>query len=61
VRKRLKALGVLLAAVAPAAYLTAQPVSAAAAATMSGSLQFLNYNVAGLPVVHEPPAGRRPR
>ena len=54
-RKRLKALGALLAAIAPAAFLTAQPGSATAATTISGSFAFLNYNVAGLPVVHEPP------
>ena len=29
--------------------------SATAASTQSGSFSFLNYNVAGLPVVHEPP------
>ena len=44
-----------VAAVAPAVFLTAQVPSATASTTISGSFSFLNYNVAGLPVVHEPP------
>lgn len=50
-----RALRVLIAAVAltaPAA-MFAHPASAAT--TIGGSFSFLNYNVAGLPVVHEPP------
>jgi hypothetical protein len=44
-----------MAAVAPAVFMTARASSATAAAVTSGSFAFLNYNVAGLPVVHEPP------
>ena len=50
-----RALILATAAIAPAVFLTAQTTSATAAATISGSFAFLNYNVAGLPVVHEPP------
>ena len=50
-----RALILAAAAIAPAVFLTAQATSATAATTISGSFAFLNYNVAGLPVVHEPP------
>jgi Jacalin-like lectin domain/Endonuclease/Exonuclease/phosphatase family 2 len=42
-----------LAAIAPATAMAASPAPAASA--IGGSFAFLNYNVAGLPVVHEPP------
>jgi hypothetical protein len=44
-----------MAALAPVVFLTAQATSASAVTPVSGSFSFLNYNVAGLPVVHEPP------
>lgn len=44
-----------LTALAPAALLTASVAPATAAPVIGGSFAFLNYNVAGLPVVHEPP------
>jgi hypothetical protein len=58
VKKRIRTPWVLLAAaaaIAASALVAAQAPPAAAAATVSGSFAFLNYNVAGLPVVHEPP------
>jgi Jacalin-like lectin domain/Endonuclease/Exonuclease/phosphatase family 2 len=58
VKKRTRTPWVLLAAAAaivPSALVATQASPAKAAATVSGSFAFLNYNVAGLPVVHEPP------
>ena len=57
-KKRIRTAWVLLAAaaaIAPSALLAAQSSPVKAATTVSGSFAFLNYNVAGLPVVHEPP------
>ena len=57
-KKRLRvpfALLAALVAIIPVALATVQAQSARAATTVSGSFAFLNYNVAGLPVVHEPP------
>jgi hypothetical protein len=58
VKKRIRTPWVLLAAAAaivPSALMATQASSAKAATTVSGSFAFLNYNVAGLPVVQEPP------
>ena len=56
-KKRLRGPLALLAAaaIAPAVLAAAQASPARAAAPVSGSFAYLNYNVAGLPVVHEPP------
>jgi hypothetical protein len=55
VKNRYRIMAVAMSVAAPALFLTARAAPAAAATVASGSFSFLNYNVAGLPVVHEPP------
>jgi hypothetical protein len=55
IRTRWALLAAAAAAIAPLALTAAQASPAKAATPISGSFAFLNYNVAGLPVVHEPP------
>lgn len=53
--KRRVMLAGAVTAIVPAILVTANAAPAPAASVTGGSFSFLNYNVAGLPVVHEPP------
>jgi hypothetical protein len=54
-KKTQKLVAAILTTMAPALFLTAAATPAPAATVIGGSFSFLNYNVAGLPLVHEPP------